>query len=127
MYVQDDDQVAEVYSAELRHEFEVTRMRSGREVLRWLGQIQDEGDLPSLIMLDYDLPDMTGGRLVDMIRGDDRYAHIMLVMLSNHDAAGAEEVKIRLGAIRWLLKAALSPSQVSRRLGEALKKRGQTA
>jgi DNA-binding response OmpR family regulator len=123
LYVEDDDQIAQMYGLALTGEYEVERVRSGAEALKWLWRAS--GDLPNLVILDYTLPDMSGVEVLGEIRRHDRFDHIFAVMLSNHNDPDAKEVAFRLGALQWILKATTGPSQVARRLREELDRRGK--
>jgi len=119
LYVEDDDAVAQMYGLAFSEGYEVERVRTGVEALNWLST---EGDsrLPNLVVLDHQLPDITGTEVLSVIRSDSRYDHVFVVMLSNHSDPDLKETAFRLGALQWILKATMSPQQVARRLRDAL-------
>lgn len=123
LYVEDDDEIAEMYGLAAFSDYQVTRLRGGLEVLKWLDQHQGD-ELPNMIVLDHNLPDISGVETLEWIRQDQRFAHIYVVMLSNDGDPSVHEAAFRLGALQWLMKSTMTPQQVSRRLREALLKRG---
>jgi CheY-like chemotaxis protein len=124
LYVEDDDDVARMYGLAFGDEYEVTRVRTGIDALRQL-ENRDPDALPNLVVLDHQLPDITGIEVLSVIRSNHDYDHVFVVMLSNHTDPDLKEAAFRLGALQWLLKATLTPDQVARRLHDALHRKGE--
>src|SRR5712692_11047106 len=113
LYVEDDDEVARMYGLAFSDEYEVTRVRTGIDALRQL-EIRDRGALPDLVVLDHQLPDITGIEVLSVIRSNHDYDHVFVVILSNHSDPDLKQAAFRLGALQWLLKATMTPQQVAR-------------
>ena len=76
---------------------------------------------PDVIMLDVILPQLDGFSVLDQIKQDKTTKKIPVIMLTN---LGTEEDKAKgekLGALDYLVKASLTPGQVSEKIKQALK------
>lgn len=124
LYVEDNDEIAEMYGLAAFNDYTVIRLRRGLEVVRWLEDHRGS-ELPNMIVLDHNLPDISGVETLHLIRQDERFAHVYVVMLSNEGDPDVHEAAFRLGALRWLMKSTMTPQQVARRLREDLQTRGK--
>src|SRR4051812_36407867 len=83
--------------------YEAQAVASGEEALRYL-----ESRIPHCILLDHNMPGMTGLELLSAIRADPRFAAINVVMFSAQDgpvktralAAGANAFVLK-GSLDW--------------------------
>jgi len=76
---------------------------------------------PDIIMLDVILPQLDGFSVLDQIKKDESIKNIPVIMLTN---LGTEEDKKKgetMGALDYLVKASLTPGQVSEKIKKALK------
>ena len=76
---------------------------------------------PDIIMLDVILPQLDGFSVLEEIKKDQATKKIPVIMLTN---LGTEEDKIKgekMGALDYLVKASLTPGQVSEKIKKALK------
>lgn len=123
LYVEDDDQTFESYSAELAKDRQLVRARTGVAALDWLEDREQTNDLPNLVVVPYRLPDMSGIELMAVLKL--RYPEVLFMMLSNHHTEDVVIEAFRLGALQAILTTTLSPQQVARRLRTTLDRRGQ--
>src|SRR4029453_10658134 len=88
LIIEDDESLATVFSIALQMaEFETEIVRGGREALTRLTEI-----VPTLILLDLHLPNVSGRDILREIRADERLAKTW-VILSTADAIMAEHLK----------------------------------
>jgi CheY-like chemotaxis protein len=60
---------------------ELKILGSGQELLQQLKFVRDE-DLPSLIVLDYNMPKMNGAEVLKVLLKEERFRHIPKIILS---------------------------------------------
>lgn len=99
LLVEDDDDHAELTTLALeahdpRHR--VTRARDGAEARDWLFQRGDHADAsrPDLVLLDLNLPLVSGLEVLEEVKGDDALRTLPVVVLTTSDA---ETDRIRAG------------------------------
>lgn len=63
--------------------------------------------LPELIFLDINMPVVDGWECLSMLKGNEAFKHIPVIIYSTSAPDGAQETAIRLGALSYVLK----PSQ----------------
>ena len=76
---------------------------------------------PDIIMLDVILPQLDGFSVLDQIKKDKTTKNIPVIMLTN---LGTDEDKKKgeiMGALDYLVKASLTPSQISAKIKQVLK------
>jgi CheY-like chemotaxis protein len=76
---------------------------NGIEILHELSQ-RGDGDLPCLILLDYNMPGMTGLEILRELKTHGRYAKIPKIIWSTSRSAADKDVCIQLGAVDYLIK-----------------------
>ena len=95
--------------------FEVLTANTGSEGLELV-----QKEKLDLILLDIILPQLDGFSVLAEIKSDSRLKAIPVIMLTN---LGTEEDKIKgekLGAVDYLVKASLTPAQISKKIKEYL-------
>ena len=76
---------------------------SGVELLQHL-KILDDEDLPSLIVLDYNMPKQNGAETLQLLLQNDRYKNIPKIMLSTSYYKAHIDKCIKIGANGYLIK-----------------------
>jgi CheY-like chemotaxis protein len=76
---------------------------SGVELLQHL-KILDEEDLPSLIVLDYNMPKQNGAETLKLLLENERYKNIPIIMLSTSYYKAHIDKCIAIGANGYLIK-----------------------
>lgn len=76
---------------------------SGVELLQHL-EILEDGDLPSLIVLDYNMPKQNGGETLQLLLKQERYKNIPKIILSTSYFQQHIDKCIQMGANGYLIK-----------------------
>lgn len=75
----------------------------GQSAFDYLQCCQDT-DLPSLIVLDYNMPRITGAAIIARLAGVQRFSHIPKIILSTSDAFCHQQESQQCGAHDYLVK-----------------------
>ena len=78
-------------------------VEDGKSALAYLEASADP-DLPCLIVLDYNMPELSGAEVLKHICGDERYNKIPKVVLSTSDAPDYVQECLKYGADKYLVK-----------------------
>jgi len=81
----------------------VKEVGSGRELLEFLDQCLPR-QLPTVIVLDYQMKDLNGPEVLLLLSANDRYRQIIIVMCSTSNRTKDMEECKRLGAKDYLIK-----------------------
>ncbi len=76
----------------------------GREAVEGLERLAREDKLPDLILLDINLPDISGIDLLTRIKRDSRFSHIPVVILTGSNVDDDIQKSYDLGASTYLVK-----------------------
>jgi CheY-like chemotaxis protein len=118
LFVEDDASVAQMYRLKLELDGYIVDVAgdgiSGLEMARAL--------LPDIIFLDIRLPKLDGIGVLEALRADESTARIPVVILSNWNEKELVERGARLGALDHLIKSQTTPTKLSQRLTEWLKR-----
>lgn len=102
----DDPEDRQAFSDEfaLQNPGVVTKhLESGRELLHYLeGCLPDQ--LPTVLLLDFQMPDLTGPQILHHLAASDRYNHLIKVMWSTSVRTKDIEECKRLGATHYIVK-----------------------
>jgi len=121
MLVDDDLAIAEMYMLGLEHAgFRVRLLADAQALFRALAE-----EVPDILVLDWQLPGMSGAEALELLRRDGRGATLPVFMLSNYlgDQNGGVDRVFAAGALAWLRKPLTPPSVLAERLTEALSAR----
>jgi len=114
--IEDDSVINQMYRMKFEADgFEVQVADNGKSGVEMV-----ESYAPDLILLDLQMPEMTGDEALKKIRAQPWGAHIPVIVLTN---LGIEESPAILKELRihsYIVKAELTPSQVVARVKEAL-------
>jgi two-component system phosphate regulon response regulator PhoB len=116
--VDDDEAIAEMYRLGLEHAgFRVRVLGDAHALFRALAE-----EVPDILVLDWQLPGMSGAEALELLRRDVRGATLPVFMLSNYlgDQNGGVDRVFAAGALAWLRKPVTPPSVLAERLTEAL-------
>jgi len=98
LIIEDDMAFAELTAATLEeHGFKAVKAKSGQEAMNLLSAM-----VPSLVILDYSLPDMTGAAILEQIAG--RGLSIPFIIMTGRDDALLAVQMMKTGACDYLLK-----------------------
>ena len=68
-----------------------------------------ERDIPDLILLDVEMPDMNGFEAIEKLKSDDRYKHIPVIFLTSKSDEESERKGFSLGAVDYITKPFSGP------------------
>jgi len=108
LLVEDDPFLVDIYNVKLKEEnFSVSVAVDGDECLKKLKE-----DKPDIILLDIVLPSIDGWEVLRKIRKENDLKDVKVVILSNLGQRAEVEKGLDLGAVKYLIKAHYTPSEV---------------
>jgi CheY-like chemotaxis protein len=69
----------------------------------------DDNDLPSLIILDYNLPEINGGEMLKILKDNTRFSDIPKLVWSTSNSPQYKQICLNNGALSYFVK----PSEIS--------------
>ncbi|HEU0111541.1 MAG TPA: response regulator [Flavisolibacter sp.] len=102
----DDEEDLELFQAavtKVNSTAKVKTVLNGRLALEYLQQCRDK-ELPCLIILDYNMPEMNGVDLLDRLRPDERFKNIPKLILSTSNAQSHVRECLDHGAANYFVK-----------------------
>ena len=106
-----DDSVTNLTTAKmaLSDVYSIIPVTSGKTALDILAK-----NIPSLILLDIEMPDMDGFETIRSIKGNENTKHIPVIFLTSKDDDGSELEGLRLGAVDYITKPFSIPLLIQR-------------
>jgi two-component system, chemotaxis family, response regulator Rcp1 len=106
LLVEDNEAEVELAREALSHlkELDLTVATSGGEALRRLRDESCGVTAPGLVLLDLNLPGVSGLEVLSQVRAEERLRHIPVIVLSSSDHAHDIEMVYRAGANSYLTK-----------------------
>jgi sigma-B regulation protein RsbU (phosphoserine phosphatase) len=101
LVVDDDDLSRRLVTRSLARDYDVIECRGGMETMQSL-----EGSGPALVVLDYEMPDLNGAQVCELVRSspDPEVAQCPIIMLTGHSNAQHEIECLRSGADDFVTK-----------------------
>ena len=116
LLIEDDPFLIDIYTTKLKESgFSVEVATNGEE-----GIIKAKEVKPKLIVLDIVLPQIDGWEILKKIKQDENLKKIPVIILSNLGQKSEVEKGIKLGAVKYLIKAHFAPSEVSEEIKKTL-------
>src|SRR4030095_5387419 len=87
LLAEDDSDDREIISEIFRQMVDpaqLTMVENGMEIIHTLESITDPCALPDLIILDQNMPKMTGRQTLEWLKSEDRFAHIPVIIFSTY-------------------------------------------
>lgn len=117
LLVEDDPFLIDVYSIKLKNEgFSVEIAENGPKALSLLEQKKID-----LILLDIVLPQADGWEVLFNIKKNEKIKGIPVIILSNLGQKTEVEKGLKLGAVKYLIKAHYKPTDVIKEVKKVLK------
>lgn len=117
LLIEDDPFLIDIYSTKFKEAgFRVVVAVDGKEALR-----KTKEDRPDLLLLDIVLPNIDGWEFLKKIKKDDELSNLKVVILSNLGHKEEVEKGLKLGAVKYLIKAYYTPSEVVKEIKKILK------
>jgi len=106
-----DDNETSLTAAEnaLVHEYKVIALPSATKMFEALTKFT-----PDLILLDIEMPDISGFEALERLKNNDSYADIPVIFLSGLSDAISEAYGIKLGAVDFIMKPFTEPVLINR-------------
>ncbi len=115
LIVDDERTIRMLLENYFRADYDVTIKGDGVEALAYL----QEGNIPDLIILDINMPNMDGGVFIENIRSSGYFRDIPVIMLSASESSTERVRFLRLGANDYLVKP-FNPEELSVRIENLL-------
>jgi DNA-binding response OmpR family regulator len=114
--IEDDSVINQMYRMKFEADgFDVQVADNGRNGVAMVQTFQ-----PDIILLDLQMPEMTGDEALVEIRSKDWGKRIPVIILTNLGVEESPKILKQLGIHSYIVKAELTPSQVVGRVKEAL-------
>lgn len=116
LLIEDDPFLIDIYSTKLEADgFEIEVAKNGEEALTKLKEKK-----PDLVVLDIVLPRLDGWEVLAKIKEDPERKDLKVILLSNLGQKEEVEKGLALGAIRYLIKAHHTPTEVVEEIKKCL-------
>src|SRR6476620_2310288 len=100
----DDREIFNEIFRDMDGEAELRMVENGMEIIRTLESIADSADFPDLIVLDQNMPKMTGKQTLEWLKSNKRYAHIPVIIFSTYSDERLISECTRIGAALVITK-----------------------
>ena len=114
LIIDDEEDIRLLGKLLLRNLYDVAEAASATEGLELVASL-----LPDVVLLDIRLPDKDGWTILKLIRADERFAGVRVVMVSAHVMAEAAEQARALGADGYIIKP-FTADQLSQTIEDVL-------
>ena len=105
--IDDEDLVKEIFSS-VDESFSLFFVNNGRKLVSSLEQLPDD-NLPCLLVLDYNMPELNGSEILKELKKNNRYDSIPKIIWSTSGAEMYKQICLNLGAADYVIK----PSNVN--------------
>lgn len=116
--IEDDPVISQMYR--MKFEADGFNVRLASNGINGVALVEDYR--PDLILLDLAMPEMNGEEALKEMRSHDWGKEIPVIVLTNLGAEEAPKSLDSLGVLSYIVKANLTPSEVTQRVKEALAK-----
>lgn len=117
LLIEDDPFLIDIYNTKLKKSgFEVEVATEGEEGIRKI-----EEKIPDLVLLDIVLPQMDGWEVLKKIRENKKFKNLKVIILSNLYQKLEVEKGMKFGAIKYLIKAHYTPTEVVKEIRKIVK------
>ncbi|MBI2626171.1 MAG: response regulator [Candidatus Nealsonbacteria bacterium] len=115
--VEDDPFLADIYGTKLKEAgFNIEVVVEGDGVIPKIKEKK-----PDLLILDIVLPHLDGWEIIRQIKEDEDLKDLKIMILSNLGQKNEVEKGIKLGAVKYLIKAHYTPSEITAEIKKILK------
>jgi len=117
LIIEDDTNLLSNYKTELElRKFDVVSVTDGEK-----GYPTVEKEMPDLILLDIMLPNKNGIDILEEVRNNEKFKNLPVIMLTNYGDEDNIRRSLELGALDYLKKYNVTPSDVGQRIEQILK------
>lgn len=107
LLAEDDSDDREIFYdifQDMDEEATLIMVENGMEVIQVLDSITDQSELPDLIVLDQNMPKMTGRQTLEWLKSNDRYLRIPVIIFSTYSDDRLISECTRIGAALVITK-----------------------
>lgn len=116
LLVEDDPFLSDIYTTKIKEAgFEIDVTGDGDEVI---SKIKEKK--PDLLLLDIVLPHLDGWEIAKQIKEDADLKNLKIIILSNLGQKSEVEKGLGLGAVKYLIKAHYTPSEIVEEIKKVL-------
>ncbi len=117
LLVEDDPFLIDIYKTKLKETgFKVEVVDSGDQVLPVLKEAK-----PDLLVLDIVLPHFDGWEIMEKIKADKNLNGLKVVILSNLGQKNEVDKGLKMGAVKYLIKAHYTPTEIVEEIKKIIK------
>lgn len=128
LLVEDDPFLIDIYTTKLKEvEFSVKVAENGNKALKMLEENNPPKLLkgrkhiwPDILLLDIVLPNMDGWEILRKIKENQIFKDLKVIILSNLGQKEEVDKGLKLGAVKYLIKAHYTPSEVVEEIKKVL-------
>ena len=99
----DDEELLKEVFTTLDNSFSMQFANNGRKLVTHLEQLPDS-DLPCLIILDYNMPELNGADILKSLKAQARYDSIPKIIWSTSGSETYKRLCLELGACEYIIK-----------------------
>jgi CheY-like chemotaxis protein len=100
--IDDQELLAEAFS-EIDPAIQLDSFSTGKKFLNHLEKLPDS-EIPNMIILDYNIPEINGAEILEKLESDKRYQHVIKLVWSTSNSSLYENSCLSLGAKAYLVK-----------------------
>jgi len=117
LLVEDDPFLADIYTTKIKQAgFDIEAIGDGDGVIQAIKEKK-----PDLLLLDIVLPHLDGWEIARQIKESNDMKDLKVIILSNLGQKNEVEKGLRLGAVKYLIKAHYTPSEIVEEIIKVLK------
>jgi DNA-binding response OmpR family regulator len=99
--IDDQEFLQEIFSS-IDNSVLVKSLGNGKQIISYLRDL--DNSLPSLIILDYNLPELNGAEILNILRDDERYNSVPKLIWSTSNSVVYKSLCLELGASDYVVK-----------------------
>jgi DNA-binding response OmpR family regulator len=100
--IDDQEFLREIFTS-INNSFQLQPIGNGKQIISYLEALNDR-DLPSLIILDYNLPELNGAEILKLLQESKRYDGIPKLIWSTSNSSVYRTLCMELGASDYVVK-----------------------
>ena len=104
----DDQEILEEVFSRIDPSLRLQFINNGKKLVSHLEEVKDE-QLPCLIILDYNMPELNGAEILRNLNNNKRVKHVPKIIWSTSNAPAYRDICMELGARDYLVK----PSKIN--------------
>jgi CheY-like chemotaxis protein len=99
----DDQEILKEVFTTVDNTFQINFFSNGKQIINHLEQVGDH-QLPCLIVLDYNMPELNGAEILKVLSSYNKLSHIPKIIWSTSSAPTYKSMCLNLGASDYLVK-----------------------